>query len=107
MNDTKKLPRVHTIKFTQVGDRPEWLFDYKKQRYLLQEKDQGVYGGGRAIMLYSMKGTDKTFLTVVGWTQSDHGYESYKKGNSHAGAKLITQFESRQYAIDYLNIILG
>jgi len=52
----------------------EWIFKYQDKKYLLIEKDRGVYSIGRSIGLYSLEGTTKTFIKEICWRKSDnHG----------------------------------
>ena len=90
-------------KFTQIALN-EVMFDLKNTRFILAEKKQGVYSIGRAILLYQMDGTKKTFVKRVGWTQSDNHNSQFDNDSILNG---IVDWEScKTAAIKYLQTIL-
>ena len=91
------------IKFTQVAQN-EVIFDIKKTRFILAEKDQGVYGMGKAILLYQMDGVKKEFIKTVGWIKSDNHDGHLKKDSILKG--LVTWENCKTAAVKYLQTIL-
>jgi hypothetical protein len=88
------------VKFNFVTDI-ECTFSYKKHKFLLQEKRQGVYSGGKAVLLYEVKGFDKNYIKTIGWTMSDGGYDTYKKGEAYY--KEIVDFNQCKIgAVEYI-----
>jgi hypothetical protein len=92
-------------------DKPLWTdlspnelrLDYKGNKFMLIEQKRGVYGGGKAIQLYLMKGFEKEHIKEIGWTQSD----GYCKGIEDACINELTNMSfCKNAAIEYINKLL-
>lgn len=70
---------MERTKFITIS-RNEVKFEYKKFKFILEEKKQGIYGLGSAVLLYQLDGVTKTFIKTVGWTKTDnHDSEKTKE----------------------------
>lgn len=91
------------VTFTKVSPN-ETKFIYKGIPFLLVEKDRGVYGIGKAIQLYQLKGMERTHIKEVGWTKRDY------YGNGGMEKALITGLtnleECKNAALKYIDQIL-
>jgi len=91
------------VKFEQIS-RNEVKFIFRDKRFLLLEKDRGVYGLGRGVQLYELDGVNKTHVKEIGWTKSDnHG--GANKADSHLPG-IQTWDSIKTGAIDYLQKLL-
>jgi hypothetical protein len=91
------------VEFKQISQN-EVKFTFKGMGFLMEEKKVGVYGLGRAVVLYGLDGLDKKYVKTVGWTKTDN----------HGGpgkdciTSVITNFEAcKQLALDYLEKLLS
>lgn len=91
------------VKFEQVS-RTEVKFNFKERKFLLVEKDRGVYGIGRAIQLYQLDGLSKTHVKEIGWTKSDN-HSGMTKADSYLQG-LQTWESVKKGAIEYLEKLL-
>ena len=91
------------VKFEQVS-RNEVKFTFKEKRFLLLEKDRGVYGIGRAVQLYELDGLNKTHVKEIGWTKSDN-HSGMSKSDAHLTG-IQTWDSIKTGAIDYLQKLL-
>jgi len=62
---------MERTKFSLIS-RNEIKFEYKKMKFVLEEKKQGVYGMGSAVLLHQLDGVTKTFVKTIGWTKTDN-----------------------------------
>jgi hypothetical protein len=66
------------VKFESISPN-EIKFEHQGHKFLLIEKDRGVYGMGRAVGLHKLDGLTKTYLKEIAWTRKDnHGGENNK-----------------------------
>jgi hypothetical protein len=90
-------------KFTHVSSN-EVRIDYHGKKFLLVEKDRGIYGTGRAVSLYLLKDNlEMNFLKSVGWTKPDSQPrydDDYLKG-------IVTWDEIKPAAVEYLDILMS
>ena len=97
------MAKKEAPKFTQVSPS-EVRVDYRGIKFLLIERDRGVYGAGRAIQLYQLDGLIKTHIKEIGWTKSDNNGSG---GMERACVTHITTWsECKAAAIKYIDSIL-
>ena len=82
----------------------ECKFEYKDSKLLLVEKAQGVYGLGKAVLLYSLNGVEKNFIKTIGWTQSDNHGGPDKE--SVLGNRIVAFDECKLAALKYVQALL-
>jgi hypothetical protein len=91
-------------KFTQVAPN-EVRIDYKGHKFMLIEKDRGVYGMGKAVQLYVLEGFEKKHLKEVAWTKTDN----HNPGKDMKNA-LLTHFatmdECKKAAVKYIDQLM-
>ena len=89
-------------KFTPISQN-EVKFEYKKIKFVLEEKKVGVYGLGRCVSLYQLDGVQKTWIKGIGWTKTDnHGGPS--KEILLSG--IVTMEACKQPALKYVQSLL-
>jgi len=90
------------VEFKQISQN-ETKFTLQGRGFLLEEKKIGVYGLGRAVILYGLDGFTKTFVKTVGWTKTDnHG----GPGKDCITSTLTTFENCKQLAVVYLENLL-
>lgn len=96
--------KKETVKFIRISSN-EIKFDYKNLRFILEEKGQGVYSMGKAILLFRLNGTTKEFLKTIGWTRSDNYHGEENESNLLNGiVKLDTcQTSALEYVKQLIN----
>ena len=93
---------MEKAKFTTISSN-ETRLDYKGNKFMLIEQNRGVYGMGRAIQLYLMKGFEKEHLKEIGWTKSDGSCSGMKDA---CITRLTTLEECKKAAIKYIDALL-
>lgn len=89
-------------KFTQV-DTSSVKMEYKGVKYLLKQKDVGVYGIGKHIALCLINADlTTTFLKSIGWTKSDN---HSSKSTSFLPGTSNTWEMCKKGAIDYIDLM--
>ncbi len=92
-----------SVVFNQIAPK-EVRFDYKEMKFLLVERDRGVYGIGRAVQLYQMNGLEKAHIKEIGWTKSDNHSCS---GMEDACITRLTTFDAcKDAAVKYIDSLL-
>jgi hypothetical protein len=93
---------MKAVKFTPISQN-EVKFEYKKIKFILAEKSQGVYGIGKAALLYQLDGVKTEFIKTIGWTRTDnHGGPS-----KEVMLPGIVTFEAcKQPALKYVQSLL-
>jgi hypothetical protein len=92
---------MEKAKFTRLSAN-EVKVEYKGSKFMLVEKNRGVYGAGRAVQLYLMKGFEKEHIKEIGWTKSD-GSSSRRD----ACITDITTFEAcKEAAVKYIDLMI-
>jgi len=95
------------IEIKKVNDK-EFTFAVGKHKFAIKKGKIGVYSGGECWRLYNANDPfDKKFIVVIGWTKTDHGYATYKEGNSHLGAGLFGDYACHLGALDYVKKVLA
>lgn len=95
----------HKSVFTQVSPK-EIKLEYRDNKFILKEMNQGVYGMGSAVMLYKQDGLERKFLQNIGWTAKDGGYDSHLKGNSFLGKGLFNIEQIKIGAMKFIDAML-
>ena len=90
------------VKFTTISQN-EVKFEYKKVKFILEEKKVGVYGMGRCVILYHLDGVQKTFLKGIGWTKTDN-HDGPDKTILLSG--IVTFEACKQPALKYIQSLL-
>ena len=89
--------------FTRISAN-EIRLDYKGHKFILLERNQGIYGMGMAVMLQRLEGFDTKHMKVLGWTKGDnHGGEK-KSDNLLNG--IVTIEQCKVAAIKYIDSLL-
>ena len=91
--------------FTKISQN-ETRIDYKGNKFMLVEQDRGVYGMGRAIQLYLMKGFEKEHIKEIGWTKGDGFNTSNSDMKDACITRLTTLDECKKAAIKYIDAII-
>lgn len=82
----------------------ELRLDYKGNKFMLIESSRGVYGSGKAVQLYLMKGFEKEHIKEIGWTSSDgHGCKGMEDACIN---KMTTMVDCRDAAIKYIDKLI-
>jgi len=88
------------IEFKKISSN-EVKFEYKGKKFLLGEKDRGVYGMGRAVQLYLLDGFDRKHIKEMGWTQSDN-HHGEREADAYIGG-ITTMKEIKENVTDYID----
>ena len=96
---------IMAAKFEMISPR-EWKFVYQDKKYLLIEKDRGVYSIGKAIGLYSLEGTAKTYIKEICWTKSDN-HDGFEKSNCLMETMNPSFPQIKQATLQYLDKLLN
>ena len=90
--------------FTQVSEA-EVKLEYKGHKFLLKNQRQGVYSGGRAILLHKIKEDLTTeYMKTLGWLRGD-GYDAEKKVDNFITG-ITTWDKCKEAAIQYLDTLI-
>lgn len=97
------LPMSTKAKFIKISE-DELKFDYKEHKFILKEKKQGVFGIGRAVLLYELSGLTRTYIKTIGWTKTDN-YGGPDKDVVIPGITTMTNCQSE--ALKYIDSLLS
>jgi hypothetical protein len=81
----------------------ETKLSYRDNKFLLIEKDRGVYGLGRSVSLYKLEGFDKKHLVELGWTQTDNHGGPAKSGILRG---VVTLEQCKTAALKYIDSLM-
>ena len=82
----------------------EMKMNYRDLKFLLVEKDRGVYGAGRAVQLYRLDGLDKVHIKEIGWTKSDNNMGCERSDAFLNG--IVTFDQCVKAASNYIDVLL-
>lgn len=104
INELKLILINMKANFIEIAPN-EFKFYFMRKKFMLIENPIGVYGQGRAVILYKLNGVIKNHIKTIGWTRSDnHG------GLRNTDALLfgiVTIEQCKEASLKYLKELLS
>jgi hypothetical protein len=98
-----KTTKKQKPEFIQISPN-EVKINYRGKKFLLKEKNRGIYGAGKAISLHELKELDTNFIKEIGWTNSD----GQSKFDTETLLKKLSNWdECKTEAIKYIDTLLA